>query len=232
MVVRRQGAHRRRRRLPGRPVAAPPPPDRRRTPAAIYRALRRREPVAVHVLPRHSTASSSSAPRPRRTSRSSRRHLRAAPDRRHPPARRDAGRDDALAAELPADEKERAEHIMLVDLARNDLGRVCDPGTVRVDALHRGRALLARHAPRRPTSTAACRRRDALALLRGTSRPAPSRGAEGARDADHLRARAAAAAPMPAPSATSASAATWTPASRCGRSCWATDRYSRPAAVV
>jgi anthranilate synthase component I len=41
-------------------------------------------------------------------------------------------RDDELAAELMASEKERAEHVMLVDLARNDLGRVCVPGTVEV----------------------------------------------------------------------------------------------------
>jgi anthranilate synthase component 1 len=40
--------------------------------------------------------------------------------------------DSALAAELLADPKERAEHVMLVDLARNDLGRVCRPGTVEV----------------------------------------------------------------------------------------------------
>ncbi len=40
--------------------------------------------------------------------------------------------DNALAAELLADPKERAEHVMLVDLGRNDLGRVCQPGTVTV----------------------------------------------------------------------------------------------------
>ena len=43
--------------------------------------------------------------------------------------------DDAIAADLLADEKERAEHIMLVDLARNDIGRVAKYGTVSVDEL-------------------------------------------------------------------------------------------------
>jgi anthranilate synthase component 1 len=40
--------------------------------------------------------------------------------------------DASLAAELLADPKERSEHVMLVDLGRNDLGRVCRPGTVDV----------------------------------------------------------------------------------------------------
>ena len=49
----------------------------------------------------------------------------------------DPREDDELAQELLADPKERAEHLMLVDLGRNDLGRVCAPGTVEVvDFMH------------------------------------------------------------------------------------------------
>ena len=47
----------------------------------------------------------------------------------------DAAKDQALLEELIAHPKERAEHIMLIDLERNDLGRICEYGTVNVDEL-------------------------------------------------------------------------------------------------
>lgn len=43
--------------------------------------------------------------------------------------------DEVLAAGLLASLKDRAEHVMLVDLARNDVNRVCQPATVKVDSL-------------------------------------------------------------------------------------------------
>jgi len=48
---------------------------------------------------------------------------------------KDEAEDQRLEREMLASEKERAEHIMLVDLGRNDLGRVCDYGTVRAEKL-------------------------------------------------------------------------------------------------
>ena len=51
------------------------------------------------------------------------------------PRGKDEAEDQRLAAELAADPKERAEHIMLVDLGRNDLGRVSEYGSVRVERL-------------------------------------------------------------------------------------------------
>src|SRR5712664_1002195 len=51
------------------------------------------------------------------------------------PRGKDEAEDQRLEKQLLASEKERAEHIMLVDLGRNDLGRVCDYGSVKVEQL-------------------------------------------------------------------------------------------------
>ena len=51
------------------------------------------------------------------------------------PRSQDADADEDLSTELFAHPKERAEHIMLIDLERNDLGRICDAGTVEVNEL-------------------------------------------------------------------------------------------------
>ena len=51
------------------------------------------------------------------------------------PRSEDAAEDAAQRSRLQAHPKERAEHVMLVDLERNDLGRVCEPGSVNVPAL-------------------------------------------------------------------------------------------------
>ncbi len=51
------------------------------------------------------------------------------------PRGKDVTEDDAMTAELLLNEKERAEHIMLIDLERNDLGKVSDYGSVAVDEL-------------------------------------------------------------------------------------------------
>jgi anthranilate synthase component 1 len=51
------------------------------------------------------------------------------------PRGRSAAEDDEMQEELLGSEKERAEHIMLVDLGRNDLGRVCETGSIRTESL-------------------------------------------------------------------------------------------------
>ncbi|MBT8091778.1 MAG: aminodeoxychorismate synthase component I [Gammaproteobacteria bacterium] len=51
------------------------------------------------------------------------------------PRSADGGADSSLSAELLAHPKEIAEHVMLVDLERNDLGRICEPGSVQVDEM-------------------------------------------------------------------------------------------------
>jgi anthranilate synthase component 1 len=63
------------------------------------------------------------------------RHVSTRPIAGTRPRGANAEEDRRIAEELLADQKERAEHVMLVDLGRNDLGRVCEYGSVRVDEL-------------------------------------------------------------------------------------------------
>lgn len=103
-------------------------------PLSVYRHLRAGNPspyMFYMELPGVTLAGSS--PEPMVTKRGDRVVIRPIAGTR--PRGESAGTDAALAEELKADEKERAEHIMLVDLARNDLGRVSRAGSVRVTRL-------------------------------------------------------------------------------------------------
>ncbi|TVR94378.1 MAG: anthranilate synthase component I [Trueperaceae bacterium] len=105
-------------------------------PFAVYRALRRVNPSPylgyLDLGPVTLVASS-----PESLVRSDGSHVETLPIAGTRRRGASAAEDDALAAELLADAKERAEHVMLVDLGRNDLGRVCRFGSVRVVDLMR-----------------------------------------------------------------------------------------------
>ena len=101
-------------------------------PAAIYAALRRSNPAPFAASLRMGTvAILSSSPERLLEIRGDRVQTRPIAGTR--PRSTDVHTDDSLSAELFAHPKERAEHVMLVDLERNDLGRLCEAGTVEVD---------------------------------------------------------------------------------------------------
>ncbi len=103
-------------------------------PFQVYRALRMINPSPYHFFMNfgETVLLGSSPEMLARMTAGSIEHVPIAGTR---PRGRNAGEDDTLAASLLADEKERAEHVMLVDLGRNDLSRVCKPGTVAPDRL-------------------------------------------------------------------------------------------------
>ena len=100
-------------------------------PFAVYRALRHVNPSPYMFFVRIADVSLVGAS-PEMLVRVEGRKVETHPIAGTRPRGRNAEEDQRLAEELKADEKERAEHIMLVDLGRNDLGRVCEYGSVRV----------------------------------------------------------------------------------------------------
>ncbi len=100
-------------------------------PLALYRALRMVNPSPYMVLIESPEAALVGAS-PEMLVRKTGRRIETRPIAGTRPRGADPAADGRLAEELLADAKERAEHVMLVDLGRNDLGRVAAPGTVGV----------------------------------------------------------------------------------------------------
>jgi anthranilate synthase component 1 len=110
----------------------PLPPDA--DPAALYARLRQSNPGPFAGLARfgpHAVLSSS----PERLLSVRHGIVETRPIAGTRPRGANAADDAALERELIAHPKERAEHVMLIDLERNDLGRICRPGTVEVDEM-------------------------------------------------------------------------------------------------
>jgi para-aminobenzoate synthetase len=104
-------------------------------PFDLYRLLRRRNPAPFAAyLKLGETAVVSSSPE-RFLSVDRERRVEARPIKGTTSRAADPERDAALKAELTEDEKTYAEHLMIVDLLRNDLGRVCEVGSVSVPEL-------------------------------------------------------------------------------------------------
>lgn len=100
----------------------------------IYRRLRQTNPAPFSALAVHNnfTVISSSPERLIKVKKGIAETRPIAGTRRR---EQDPAKDEALKSELISHPKERAEHIMLIDLERNDLGRICIPGSINVDEL-------------------------------------------------------------------------------------------------
>ncbi len=98
----------------------------------LYRKLRETNPAPFSGIAIHNDFSIiSSSPERLISVKKGRVETRPIAGTRH--REQDKSKDEALKSELIAHPKERAEHIMLIDLERNDLGRICVPGSIKVD---------------------------------------------------------------------------------------------------
>ncbi|MBL4851385.1 MAG: aminodeoxychorismate synthase component I [Gammaproteobacteria bacterium] len=101
---------------------------------ALYQRLRQSNPAPFSALVNYDNKTIISSS-PERLVQTEGRYVQTRPIAGTRPRSTSNQIDQQLAAELMENVKERAEHIMLIDLERNDLGRVCCPGSIEVDAL-------------------------------------------------------------------------------------------------
>ncbi|NTU71517.1 MAG: hypothetical protein HGB10_06825 [Coriobacteriia bacterium] len=106
-----------------------------RAPHELWRAMDKTAPASMSATWVAQDGSAIVSASPERFVRLVGHEVEIAPVKGTRPRGRDSGADAEIAAELAACTKERAEHVMIVDLERNDLGRVCESGSVRVEPL-------------------------------------------------------------------------------------------------
>lgn len=146
-------------------------------PWQIYRSLRRRNPApfaAYLDLPDAQILSSSPE---RFLGMDASRRIESRPIKGTRPRGADALEDARLEAELASSEKDRAENLMIVDLVRNDLGRVCMPGSIEVPELMQIEAYAAVFQMVSTVTGTLATGRDALDLVRATFPPGSMTGA-------------------------------------------------------